>query len=152
MSYAVIRPKRGTFHEWSTVNPVLYQGEIVVEHPDSGAGTGLCKFKIGDGTHKYLQLPYAFDGASASSIVGGNVDTYNNIQLRSDTTDNWKVKNPVLLAGEIVYDTTAQKIKIGDGSSHWADLKYIGGEESLIDDYGDEDADDTDTASLEDLV
>ena len=150
MSYSLIRPRRGTLYEWSTVNPVLYQGELVVECPDSGIGTGLCKFKIGDGTHKYNELPYAFDGASASSIVGGGVDTFNVIQLRSGTEADWKASNPILLDGEITYDTTKNKIKIGNGVSHWNDIGYVGGEESNIDDYGDEDAEET--ASLADLV
>ena len=45
---------------------------------------------------------------------------------RRDTSENWTTKNPVLESGEIGYDTDAQKIKIGDGSTAWNDLSYLG--------------------------
>ena len=37
--YAKIRPRRGTATEWSILNPVLAEGELGVEFPDSGVGT-----------------------------------------------------------------------------------------------------------------
>ncbi|MGE1061790.1 hypothetical protein NXG27_04000 [Megasphaera paucivorans] len=47
------------------------------------------------------------------------------IQIRSDTAANWKVKNPILLAGELGIETDTNSIKYGDGSAAWNDLKYI---------------------------
>ena len=71
MAYAKMKLRRGTAYDWNTIDPVLEEGEIVVECPDSGVGTGLSNFKIGDGTTPYSSLPYAFDGMRASSIDGG---------------------------------------------------------------------------------
>lgn len=47
------------------------------------------------------------------------------IQIRSDIAANWKVKNPILLAGELGIETDTNSIKCGDGSTAWSDLEYI---------------------------
>ena len=125
MSYAKIRPRRGTLYEWSTVNPVLYEGEMVIEVPDTGVGTGLSKFKIGDGVSPYNQLPYAFDGAAAASINGGSVGTSHPIQIRSGTAEQWNTINPVLRENEIAYDSTNKSLKLGDGETSWNNLDFI---------------------------
>jgi hypothetical protein len=46
------------------------------------------------------------------------------IQLRRDTSDKWTVNNPILLSGEIGYETNTRYIKIGDGTTYWNDLEY----------------------------
>jgi hypothetical protein len=46
------------------------------------------------------------------------------IQLRRDTAANWTSTNPTLAAGEIGFDTTNNKFKIGDGSTAWSSLLY----------------------------
>jgi hypothetical protein len=46
------------------------------------------------------------------------------IILRRDTTANWTSANPVLADGEIGYDTTLDRIKVGDGSHAWASLPF----------------------------
>lgn len=46
------------------------------------------------------------------------------IQLRNDSEANWRSANPVLLKGEIGIEADTRKIKIGDGISTWAALKY----------------------------
>lgn len=38
-----------------------------------------------------------------------------------------KAKNPVLLKGEVVYESDTCKYKIGDGSTAWNTLPYGGG-------------------------
>jgi len=49
------------------------------------------------------------------------------IILRRDTSANWIINNPVLLAGEPGYETDTGHLKIGDGVSTWTDLDiYIG--------------------------
>ena len=60
--FAKLRPRRSTKAEWETINPILKEGEMGIEVPDTGVGTGLCKFKLGDGYNKWSDLPYAFDG------------------------------------------------------------------------------------------
>lgn len=126
MSYAKIRPRRSTRSEWEIVDPILMEGELGIEFPDSGIGTGLCKFKIGNGILKWSDLPYAFDASSALNIDGGSVTISNNILLRRGTTEEWETEDPVLKNGEIVYDETKQSIKVGDGSSRFSNLDYIG--------------------------
>jgi len=46
------------------------------------------------------------------------------IQIRRDTTANWENVNPVLADGEIGYDTTANKFKVGNGADEWSALEY----------------------------
>ena len=40
MSFAKIRPRRSTKTEWELINPILMEGELGIEYPDSGIGTG----------------------------------------------------------------------------------------------------------------
>jgi len=49
----------------------------------------------------------------------------NKIQVRRDTAANWTSTNPTLSQGEIGFETDTYKIKIGNGSSAWADLAYF---------------------------
>lgn len=46
------------------------------------------------------------------------------MQQRRDSTVDWEANDPVLLPGEIGYDTTTDQIKIGDGTSTWSELLY----------------------------
>lgn len=48
------------------------------------------------------------------------------IQLRNDTTSNWESYNPILSAGEVGVDITNGKLKVGNGTSTWLELDYIG--------------------------
>ena len=50
------------------------------------------------------------------------------ILLRNDTSANWYKKNPILKEGEAGVDLTTGKIKIGNGTAHWNDLKFVGGD------------------------
>ena len=47
-------------------------------------------------------------------------------QLRRGTSSTWTKNNPLLLAGEPGYQLDTHKVKIGDGTSKWKDLPYIG--------------------------
>lgn len=38
----------------------------------------------------------------------------------------WIQENPVLLKGEPGYETDTGRVKVGDGSSHWTELDYVG--------------------------
>ena len=164
MSYAKIRPRRSTATEWTLSNPVLMEGEFAVEFPDSGIGTGLCKFKIGDGFKAWTELPYAFNSSAADSIYGGTVTVYHDIWLRSGTTEEWEKANPILGLGEIIYDKTKNAIKkqftpqncaltrlcacyvdgeknkknaikVGDGEHTFKEIDYIGYSWEMDDDY-----------------
>ena len=62
--------------------------------------------------------------------MANNVTLDVKIITRNDTTEQWSSQNPVLLEGELGYDSTVKMLKIGDGSSNWSDLKYISGAEA----------------------
>ena len=126
MSFAKIRPRRGTKTDWLEFNPVLIEGEFGVEFPDSGIGTGTCKFKFGDGINKWSDLEYAFEAENASSIDGGSVTIWNSIKFRRGTTDQWLLYDPVLDDGEPGFDITKGLMKIGDGEHPYSSLDYVG--------------------------
>ncbi len=140
--YAKLRPRRSTATEWSAINPVLMEGEMGVEYPDTGVGTGLCKFKIGDGYTQWNSLPYAFNALAANAIYGGTPSVSFDICLRSGTTDEWETEDPILKMGEIVFDSTLHAFKCGDGEHSFTQLDYIGYTFEMDEDYdfGDLDA------------
>lgn len=49
------------------------------------------------------------------------------IQIRSDSANNWSTVNPVLAQAEFGYETDTGKLKIGNGSTAWANLSYFAG-------------------------
>lgn len=49
------------------------------------------------------------------------------IQLRSDTANNWTTVNPVLAQAEAGYETDTNQLKFGDGANAWVALPYFGG-------------------------
>jgi hypothetical protein len=46
------------------------------------------------------------------------------IKLRRDTTQNWTTVNPILANGEMGIEADTRRAKLGDGATHWNDLKY----------------------------
>ena len=54
------------------------------------------------------------------------------IQLKHGLAANWADKNPVLLAGEVGIETDTLKMKVGDGTSHWDALGYLGADANDI--------------------
>ena len=48
-----------------------------------------------------------------------------------DTSTNWTTNNPVLLAGELGIESDTNKFKIGNGTSAWNELDYVGSEVTL---------------------
>lgn len=69
---ARIKNKRDTSANWTTNNPVLLDGEIIVV--DTNAGD--VRFKVGDGSSSYSQLPF-IDEAIISSIPTKTSDLTN---------------------------------------------------------------------------
>ena len=49
-----IRHKKDTSANWTSKNPVLLDGELILVTTDSGE----TRFKIGDGAKTYTQLPF----------------------------------------------------------------------------------------------
>lgn len=74
MAYVKIRPRRGMASQWEYANPILSEGEMAFEVPDTGVGTGNINIKQGDGQTAWNNLPYAFNGATLNE----KVDTLSN--------------------------------------------------------------------------
>ena len=47
------------------------------------------------------------------------------IQLRRATESQWIDKNPILREGEPAFSIDKNKLKIGNGNTHWKDLDYL---------------------------
>ena len=47
------------------------------------------------------------------------------IKIRRDTALNWSSNNPTLKLGEIGYDMTNKRLKVGDGTTSWNSLSFI---------------------------
>ena len=54
------------------------------------------------------------------------------IQLKHGLAAKWTEKNPVLLAGELGIETDTLKMKVGDGTSNWSALGYLGADANDI--------------------
>jgi hypothetical protein len=54
------------------------------------------------------------------------------IQIRRGTAADWTAANPTLAAGEVGYDTTSSKMKVGDGSTAWNTLAYVSSDAPAI--------------------
>lgn len=46
------------------------------------------------------------------------------VRLRRDTTNQWALKNPILLLDEVGLETDTRKFKIGNGITPWQLLPY----------------------------
>ena len=136
-SFKNFRPRRSTKTEWETYDPILLEGEMGIEVPDAGVGTGLVKIKFGDGVKRWNQLPYGLDN-TAVSIDGGTVEDGHEIRLRCGTTEEWNDANPILKLGEIAFDVTHMGVKVGDGVSRFMQLAYIGETGEFDFDFGEE--------------
>lgn len=49
------------------------------------------------------------------------------IRVRRGTTNEWAVYNPILGEGELGFDTTNDRLKVGDGLNVWSNLKFATG-------------------------
>ena len=47
------------------------------------------------------------------------------MQQKRGLASRWTSTNPVLLAGELGVESDTNKMKIGDGTTHWTDLAYV---------------------------
>ena len=88
-------------------NPVLAKGQFGIES-DTG------KFKIGNGSNKWRQLPYAnrTDDEDALTIVATDYAT-----LTED--------NPIIPLNSYGIELDTKRIKLGDGITKYNDLQYL---------------------------
>ena len=80
MASKIFKPRRGKKSTMAGTKKttVLSAGEMFIEVPDTGAGTGHSKMKIGDGSTQYSSLPYAMGDTENDKIAFSN-DTSGNI-------------------------------------------------------------------------
>ena len=45
-------------------------------------------------------------------------------RIATKTSSEWETENPILLKGEMGYDSTSKRYKIGDGVNRWKNLEY----------------------------
>ena len=70
-----IKLHRGSASSMSTKNPILEEGELFMEYPDAGiSNTASYKFKVGDGSTPYNNLPYAINFERTEVPTPSNVD------------------------------------------------------------------------------
>lgn len=83
-----IQMKRDTSSSWVVNNPVLLDGEVVIVDTDAGA----VRYKVGDGTKKFTQLP--FTDENMLNLVNNKQD-----KLTIDTLPTSGSSNPVASGG-----------------------------------------------------
>lgn len=73
MAYKIIRPRHGIKSLWDTYKSRIYKlGEMLVESPEGGVGSGPVNIKFGDGVTDYENLPYAVEAPISQLIEGSN--------------------------------------------------------------------------------
>lgn len=50
--------------------------------------------------------------------------TYVRLRLRRNTSAEWALMNPLLLSGELAFETDTRKLRVGDGFTPWNELDY----------------------------
>lgn len=95
MAYNIIRPRRGIKSLWQQYKSRIYkQGEMLVESPETGVGTGPVDVKFGDGVTDYEHLPYAvlapIDGVKKGEQrpITSNGVFYAGFMKQTDVVDN----------------------------------------------------------------
>ena len=54
------------------------------------------------------------------------------IRLRRNTSTQWVSLDPVLGPGEQGYEIDTNRIKVGNGSTRWSQLEYLGSDEAAV--------------------
>lgn len=111
MSFAKIRPRRGTASQWNNANPILAEGEIGIEVPSTGVGTGTVKIKFGDGSTHWNDLPYGVD------TIGNNTDMISEKFMAGTPC----VKDSYYIANDTLYKC----LNNTDGSVDVSDTNYF---------------------------
>ena len=83
MAYVRIRPRRSTAEEWEYNNPILAEGEMGIEVPPTGVGTGIVQIKFGDGVTSWKDLPYGIE----TQVYEEYIKEIQEIGLRIDDAD-----------------------------------------------------------------
>jgi hypothetical protein len=141
-----IQLRRGTAAEWSSVNPVLAQGELLLEL-DTG------RLKVGNGIGRWNDLPYA--GFTSQGSDPSNWDQNNRLGLYFVNRQSWSGTSgtpteastigllTVVTSGDIIvqkyqpYDVGStygsEYVRIKLASGDWSDWNRTLGEGGFLD-------------------
>lgn len=68
-----LKPRRGTATKRAASTVVLQQGEIFFEYPDSGAGKGIGRVFMGDGSTQLKSLTPFLEQRAATNVAGSTI-------------------------------------------------------------------------------
>lgn len=103
MTIARIQLRRGTASQWTTINPVLANGE-------AGYETDTRKIKVGNGTSTWSQLQYM-----VASTIPGSLATLSDVDATAK--QNGSVLYYDSAAGKFLADDITTKISLVDGGN-----------------------------------
>lgn len=120
-TYTKIKTRRGTLAQWDSSNPIPADGELCWV---SDVG----RFKVGDGTRRFSQLPYVTlpDATSNASglMTGVQFDKLASITKTTEQTDALIARSAGVVLGDCVRIVMAtsgkQPVYSGDAANIWA--------------------------------
>lgn len=95
-----IQLRRGTAAQWSSINPIIAEGELCVELDTS-------KFKIGDGIHHWNDIPYSENRNTLANMA-------TDVDVTYLTTGSLLIYNTGINKWEASTDLTAQNMDAGE--------------------------------------
>lgn len=127
-----LRPRRGRKSTAISQNIVLKRGEIFMEVPETGVGTGLGKIKIGDGTTSYSNLPYFINADAASVDVASEAINYSESSsdeaAKTDISSGKPLKTIIAGLKKLVLSakSSAESVEM-----NWLSATYMADEQAL---------------------
>lgn len=114
-----IQQKHGPADNWKTKNPVLAAGEF-------GAETNTHKFKIGDGTTAWKDLPYAgADEAQINALIAAAEDRYFSVVRNAEEEDNAAITRALGDATASKGDICVIKTALGTTPESYSFMGYV---------------------------
>lgn len=128
---ATVKNRTDTAANWTSKNPVLAEGEIIVVQTNAGE----TRLKIGDGVKTFTQLPYIDEqiynnvvtsvngqtGDVTLDISGGGTGNMKKLTFTGTVTGEYDGTTDVNINIPIATASTAGTIKVGNGLSISAD-------------------------------
>lgn len=112
MAYNIIRPRRGIKSLWNTYKSRIYKnGEMLVESPETGVGSGPVNIKFGDGITDYEHLPYGVM-APISAPDANSQAPLNTEAVMKAIEEYASVPDDVLVEGDVVNNLTSTSTKL----------------------------------------
>ena len=119
-----LRPRRGKKSTAISQNIVLKRGEIFMEVPDTGVGTGIGRIKLGDGTTAYQSLPYFMNLDDAAPDVAASVINYTDSTDPDEDVKSGKPLKTIIGALKKLVQKTTESVEAID--QHWVGGTYNG--------------------------